>query len=51
MTPQGVLDFRPLEPALRFSILALHLEDRPLSVLAKRFLDTLQPVLDEAFKS
>lgn len=49
VTPQGALDFRPLEPALRFSIVALHLEDRPLSVLAKRFLETLQPTLDEAF--
>lgn len=51
VTPQGLLDFRPLEPAMRFSILALHLEDRPLSVLAKRFLHTLQATLDEALES
>ena len=51
VTPPGSLDFRPLEPALRFSIVALHLEDRPLSVLAKRFLHTLQLTLDEVLKS
>jgi DNA-binding transcriptional LysR family regulator len=51
VTPQGALDFRPLEPPLRFSIVAVHLEDRPLSVLATRFLETLQPTLDEALQS
>ena len=41
------LDFRALEPALRFNIHAVHLEDRPLSVMAGRFMATLQAVLAE----
>jgi DNA-binding transcriptional LysR family regulator len=45
------LDFRPLEPALRFSIAAAHFEDRPLSMLAKRFQHTLQAVLAETLES
>jgi DNA-binding transcriptional LysR family regulator len=48
---QGVLDFRPLEPALRFSITALHLEDRPLSMLAKRFMQTLETTLTETLRA
>jgi DNA-binding transcriptional LysR family regulator len=48
---QGALDFRPLEPAQRFSITALHLEDRPLSMLAKRFMQTLETVLTETLRA
>ncbi len=51
LMPHGALDFRPLEPALHFGILAAHLEDRPLSVLAKRFLATLKTVLDATLES
>jgi DNA-binding transcriptional LysR family regulator len=44
---QGALEFRPFDPSLEFSITALHLEDRPLSVLAKGFLRVLETVLNE----
>lgn len=47
----GVLDFRALEPTLRFSIHAVHLEDRPLSVMAGRFVATLQTVLAETLRA
>lgn len=46
----SALDFRPLDPALKFSIAVAHLEDRPLSMLAKRFQQTLQTVLTETLR-
>lgn len=45
------LDFRPLEPALRFNISVLHLEDRPLSLLARRFIQTMERILEETTRS
>ncbi len=41
---------RPLDPPLRFSICALHLEDRPLSKLAESFLSVLRECLAEALR-
>lgn len=43
----GMLEFRPLEPALGFSVAALHLKEVPPSLLAARFLQTLRAVLGE----
>lgn len=39
------LQMRAFEPALNFSIQALHLEDRPLSLTARDFLSTLSATL------
>lgn len=47
----GELDYRPLDPPLQFGINVLHLQDRPLSLLAKGFLQTLESVLTATLKA
>jgi len=44
---EGV-EFRPLEPALSFGVHCIHLEDRPLSHLARRFVEVLSEVMTRA---
>lgn len=42
-----LVEFRPLDPPLRFGVFCMHLEDRPLSQLAERFVATMAEVLAE----
>lgn len=41
------VDFRPLDPPLTFGVYAIHLDDRPLSHLARSFLDVLKATMRE----
>lgn len=41
------LDMRLIDPALRFSVSCVHLEDRPLSASARRFITLVRRVLGE----
>ncbi len=45
------LEFRPLEPAVTFELKALHLIERPLSRLARSFLDLQRTVMREPVAS
>jgi DNA-binding transcriptional LysR family regulator len=40
-------DFRPLDPPIRFQICAVHLEDRPLSHLAAKFVVEMRKELEQ----
>lgn len=40
LTPE--LDLRPLDEPLRFDVVASHLEDQPLSILSRQFLDEVR---------
>ena len=41
----GGLDMRLLDPGLRFAVRCVHLEDRPLSVSARRFIEVTRRIL------
>jgi len=41
------IDFRPLEPPLKFGVYCMHLEDRPLSNLSEGFVKVMSQVLGE----
>jgi len=43
--PSDKIDFRPLDPPLSFGVYCMHLEDRPLSSLAEKFIRVMTEVL------
>ncbi|HYG26170.1 MAG TPA: hypothetical protein VD906_04625, partial [Caulobacteraceae bacterium] len=45
------VDFRPLEPPLRFGVFCMHLEERPLSHLSEAFIRVMGEQLSEAARS
>ncbi|MDP1631126.1 MAG: LysR family transcriptional regulator [Caulobacter sp.] len=48
--PSDKIDFRPLDPPLRFGVYCMHLEDRPLSHLSEGFVRVMSEVLAEGPK-
>jgi len=49
--PREGLEFRPLDPPLGFGVYCIHLEDRPLSHLARRFVEVVRQVAAEASRA
>ena len=45
------MDYRPLDPPLRFGVYCMHLEDRPLSRLSRSFIKLMAEVLGEVVES
>jgi hypothetical protein len=39
------MDYRPLNEAMRFDVIAAHLEDRPLSTVSHHFLECVRGAL------